>query len=198
MHRAAGAFLALAVAAGLVAAVGEVTVPVPSLAQDDPAAIPLGLIVPLAASAVLVRGAYAGPADLEAVAVRPARAHRTCMIILACAAALLAGLAAAEAVPYGMAAARNLVGFTGLATVAAMWRRDLATAVPAAYMIAAMLLGAGTGPGSWWDWPAVTSARPLTWAVPVAALAFGLTGREGRLPVPWGPRRPGPRVRAQP
>ncbi|MFF5244444.1 hypothetical protein ACFY3V_09205 [Streptosporangium sp. NPDC000095] len=175
VHHVAWSALALAMTAGVVAVAGDVLVPVPNLSRGDLDGVPLALIAPLAASAVLVRGVYAGPADLEAVAVRPTGAYRAGLVAAACVAPLLAGLLLAGTVPYGMAAARNLAGFTGLALVASRWRRDAATAVPAAYMIAAMLLGGGSGTGSPWDWAITDSPGYSSWAVPATALAFGLT-----------------------
>ncbi|GII61224.1 hypothetical protein Skr01_13090 [Sphaerisporangium krabiense] len=171
VHHAGRVALALVTTAGLVAAAGEVTVPVPAL----PAGVPLALVLPLGASAVLVRGAYAGPASQEALAVRPAGALRDGMVAAVCLLALLAALAAAGAVPYALAAARNLAGFTGLAVLAARWRRDAATAVPAAYLVGAALLGGGEG--AVWCWPVASASSPGAWVVPVAALVLGLAWR---------------------
>ncbi|MBN6053316.1 hypothetical protein JYK22_15360, partial [Nonomuraea sp. RK-328] len=172
VHRAAQVCVALALTAGLVAVAGDVLVPVPGL--ESVAGVPLALIAPLAASSVLVRGALAGTGGPEAVAVRPVRAYRTGMVMVTCAVSLIAGLGLGEAVPYGAAAARNLVGFTGLAALAALWRRDAATAAPAAYLVTAMLLGGGPGAASWWDWPVAPSPHPATWVVPIACLGLGL------------------------
>ncbi|GAA3169731.1 hypothetical protein [Nonomuraea roseoviolacea] len=171
VHRAAQVCVALALTAGLVAAAGDVLVPVPRPTLDDLAGVPVALVAPLVASSVLVRGALAGGGSLEAVAVRPVLAYRTGLVALTCALSLV--MAVVETVPYGAAAARNLVGFTGLAALAALWRRDAATAAPAAYLVAAMLLGR-PGAGSWWDWPVEPSPHPATWVVPAACLGLGL------------------------
>ncbi|NUW37494.1 hypothetical protein HTZ77_39760 [Nonomuraea sp. SMC257] len=188
VHRAAQVCGALALTAGLVAAVGDVLVPVPGLAVEDLAGVPVALVAPLAASSVLVRGALAGAGGLEAAAVRPVLAYRTGMVAVVCALSLV--MALVVTVPYAAAAARNLVGFTGLAALAALprgRRRDAATAAPAAYLVAAMLLGR-PGAGSWWDWPVEPSPHPATWVVPAACLGFGLAApvlarlRPGRRP----------------
>ncbi|MEV4383313.1 hypothetical protein [Streptosporangium sp. NPDC049644] len=175
VHHVAWSALSLAMTAGVVAVAGDVLVPVPNLSRGDLDGVPLALIAPLAASAVLVRGVYAGPADLEAVAVRPTGAYRAGLVAAACAAPLLAGLLFTTTVPYGTVAARNLAGFTGLALVASRWRRDTATGVSAAYMIAAMLLGGGSGTGSLWDWAITDSPGLSSWTAPATALALGLT-----------------------
>ncbi|MCG5214892.1 hypothetical protein [Streptosporangium sp. KLBMP 9127] len=172
-HRAARVSVVLVVTMALVVVVGDRTVPLPNLAGADPAGVPIALVLPLLAAAVLTHGVQAGLPDVEATAVRPAGAYLTGLVIATCAVSASAalGLTVAGVESHGFAAARNLAGFTGLALLGgAVWRHDAASVLPSAYLFAVALAGGD----SWWAWPVDPSSAVSSLAAALTALAAGL------------------------
>lgn len=162
---------------GVVAVAGGTRIPVPSLFREGLAGAPLAVAVPLLAAALLVRGLGAGPADLEAVAGRPARLYGAALVLAAGAVAVGAGalLTIGGIQPLGLAAGRNFLGYAGLALAGGrLLGRHGATALPTAYLLFVVMTGAPPDRVPPWVWPLAGSGDKTALAIAVSAMAAGL------------------------
>ncbi|WP_131738599.1 hypothetical protein [Actinomadura roseirufa] len=177
VHQVARTALTMGCTVVLVALAGESAVPAPSLVRGALIGTPIALALPLAAAAVLIRAATAGPAVLEDVAVRPARLYGAVLVAAACGGVLAAGvvLTWGGLQPLGFAAARNLLGLTGLALIGNRAHgRAAATVLPTAYLFLTLMVRHGAGPMPPWLWPLADSSDVAAAVTAAVAFACGL------------------------
>ena len=187
------AVLALVALASWAAALGLVSRP---FAVPEVVLVPVLVFAPLAAACVVVAGAASPFGETEHVVGYPVLALRLGHLagLLACAAlALLAALALGPN-HGGWMLARNLLGFAGLALLAARavggwmsWTVPFAFVTVAAFMgragqdperarpLAELMGLAPAGEYEWWAWPLRPGEDPHSWVVVLGLALVGLS-----------------------
>lgn len=137
--------------------------------------LPWAVILPMATAAIVGTAARSQAAQLESGTVRSLPALRLAHLALIGSAAAASTWWASSPLtgPYTeVAALRNLVGFTGLALIAAAAiGGDLAWTLPTAFGLTATVAGTHLGVARGWAWPVHDDSGMLA-----AVLAAGLLG----------------------
>ncbi|MYW44497.1 hypothetical protein [Streptomyces sp. SID161] len=175
LPRAAGPALLVALAATAFA--GQ-RVALPEFRYLVDFSVPVAEVVPLAHAVILATTLFSPMADLEATSAQPMRRHRAVYLVALLALAL--GLSALPLLAGATAevtasAARNVVGYLGLAMISArLFGSGLAWLLPLGVFGPTLLLGVGSDntPETWaWSLHPATSASAMT-----LAAALWLTG----------------------
>ncbi len=140
----------------LLVAVGDLAVPMLSLAVLAEVALPVSLVAPVALAIVVTWSLARGDERLEGVAVRPVAAFDAALAL-----ALTGGFACLTIVldlggfmDLGVESARNAFGLTGLALITRwLTGSGVAGVVPVAYVIVVGFFGGQTvRSAEWWAW----------------------------------------------
>lgn len=174
VRRAPAVLLTVAVMCFLLALAGDVAVPIPTLTGLG-LALPLSVLLPIAVPIAVTWALEEGEPSLEAVASRPiVWLDLVAALAVVGAAALIAGGIGATVgpSPESYVAARNAIGYTGLALIArAAFGGGSAPLMPAAYAMGAVLFGtAATGEPHAWAWP-ISPPDAVSWILALVALA---------------------------
>ncbi len=163
---------------------GTAAIDAPRLLAGPAAVVPIALLAPLTVAVALAFALEPAGRGPERTAVRDVPARDCAFAVAALAAVALAGLATGA--PLAHAAARNTIGFTGVALLAgrALGARAAGLA-PVAYLLvlAAVNLRPG-GLAELWHWPlqAASSAPAagVAWGLGIAGLTARAAFRVGR------------------
>ncbi|WP_030104059.1 hypothetical protein [Actinoalloteichus caeruleus] len=152
----------------LVAPFGSTLVPTPNVLGGIALALPAAVLIPLLCSGSVAYLLSRAPRDWEANAVRPVRVYDSAFLVAlgGLYGVLCLALHVTDLQPTAVIAARNALGFTGLALLVSRFSTAVSAAtVPTLYAVAAMVLG--DRGRSWWAWPVsdVFSVRALGLAV---------------------------------
>ncbi|WP_157431696.1 hypothetical protein [Actinomadura hibisca] len=165
----------LAVMLALVAVAGGSRIPAPNLLQGVLIGTPLATVLPLLVVGVFAHGLASGAHEQAAVAVRDVVRYRLIYSLAICGITAVAGLALTltGVQPLGVAAARNVAGYMGLALVGgALVGRHAAIALPTGYLF--LVIMTGSPPGGeppLYMWPLASSGD--VGAIVLAGFCFG-------------------------
>ncbi|WP_131747399.1 hypothetical protein [Frankia sp. Cppng1_Ct_nod] len=154
----------------LAAVVGRVMLTVPSLRGGDQFLLPLDLVLPAAAAALVGQTTRCFMADLEQVAARAIRAvrlgHGLALVVVAIVAFLPAMVWSQEGHGHGgWAVLRNLIGYIGLAYLGAqVFGAGLSWVVPLFIALLCPVFGIrGRAVPLWWAWPLQPAGSATSW-----------------------------------
>ncbi|MFE5853428.1 hypothetical protein ACFQ61_09440 [Streptomyces sp. NPDC056500] len=170
--RAAPAVLAALLAVGTTATLAQSSeVPVPSVIGGLTSGLPLRFLAPVLPVLLILYGQARADRTLEHVAARNVRwfdpAFATATVALA--------LAASALVPDGLAVARNLAGYLGIALLL-RWASTLRVAMALISLLpfAVASLGGHRSNPAWWAWPLHHASKPSAAAMAFVLFTLGL------------------------
>jgi len=157
--------------------IGDMTVPIVSLAVLAEIALPVSLVVPVVLPVMLAWSLGRGDERLEGIAVRPIRVIDTSLVgivvgVFALAAGVLELLRLSE---FGLEAARNAAGMTGLMLVGRwLLGSELASILPVGYVVVVgFFAGETMARAAWWAWLVRPGTDAFAFSLALTLLGIG-------------------------
>lgn len=160
-----------------VVVVGNVAVSMPLFAALYGLQVPLAIVAPAGAAITLALALANGESNADVVAVRPVSLLDTLFVSAAASVVALACvlLQLLEWTPFGLAAARNAIGLSGLMLLGRPLGLRVAALLPVVFLVTAAVFGEDSeGSPVWWAWPMATDASLGPWAIAAVLAAGGL------------------------
>ncbi|MEU9890809.1 hypothetical protein [Sphaerisporangium sp. NPDC051011] len=168
----------LVLTVALVAVLSGMQIPALNILGGGKSYVPVGVLLPLLGVAGLVSFMTNVPGELEITAVRPVQWYNAIAISVAALSVLVIGalLGVSGLQAHAFAAARNLVGYMGLAMLGQkLVGRHAAILFPVVFAFGTMTAGRRPGGHPWpWAWPLFESEHVPAALVAVAVFLVGL------------------------